>query len=60
MNTNNNLFTNSHEGDEDDHHSRPINFPDEDEEDDGNIPFNSVRNRDAQEFNLPILNDEPS
>lgn len=60
MNTHNNLFTNSREIDEEDDYSRPIDFPDEEDQDEGNIPYNSVRNHNGQEFNLPILHEEPS
>ena len=60
MNTQNNLITNSREKDEEDDHSRPIDFPDEDDQDEGDIPYNSVRNHNGQRFNLPILLEEPS
>ncbi len=60
MNTQNNLITNSREKDEEDDHSRPIDFPDEDDQDEGDIPYNSVRNHNGQEFNLQILLEEPS
>jgi hypothetical protein len=63
MNTHINLFTNSQEEDDSDQHphTRPIDFPDNQSDDNGNIPFNSVRNNNESGNNYRHMRlEEPS